>query len=133
MEVLLTYIKRFVLLAVIFVILFPSLTMATNVGGIINSNTTWNLANSPYTITDINDVQIAFGVTLTIEPGVAVNTQYGGIKVFGTLSALGSDNANIQFDNVNIIPGNNNKPSEPFAINIRFSRFNGGMSIGIEN
>jgi hypothetical protein len=40
----------------------------TEVGGVISSDTTWDLEHSPYVLTA--DVQIPGGVTLTIEPGV---------------------------------------------------------------
>ena len=63
MKTLFTCMMRLVLAVAIFVIFLPSVTIASNVGGIIDSDTTWDLANSPYTI--IAKVQIAFGVTLT--------------------------------------------------------------------
>ena len=43
----------------------------TEVSGILNTNTTWTLSGSPYTI--INTVQIPSGIVLTIEPGVEIN------------------------------------------------------------
>ncbi len=45
--------------------------MLTNVAGVINSNTTWNLAGSPYKLTD--DVFVRNGATLTIDAGVQVS------------------------------------------------------------
>ena len=58
-------------------------SMATDVGGIINADTTWDLAGSPYNITSA--IQIDEGITLTIEPGVVVNSAgYPfGIEVWG--------------------------------------------------
>ena len=44
---------------------------ATEVTGVIGSDITWTLANSPYNIT--GPVLVSSGVTLTIEPGVTVN------------------------------------------------------------
>jgi hypothetical protein len=48
----------------------PSVSASTEVGGIISTDTTWTLENSPYDITAT--VQIPEGVTLTIDPGVIV-------------------------------------------------------------
>ena len=79
----------------------PNQLMATEVGGIINENTVWDLAGSPYIIT--NEVQIADNVTLTIKPGVVVNE--GNIRVWGTLSAIGTNDLKINFNNVHIGPG----------------------------
>ncbi len=51
--------------------LCPGNAMATDVGGIINTDTTWTIDGSPYNI--VETIQIAAGVTLTINPGVTVN------------------------------------------------------------
>ncbi len=48
----------------------------TNVSGIITTNTVWTKNNSPYIITDT--VQIPWGVTLTVEPGVVVTKPTSG-------------------------------------------------------
>ena len=71
------------------VLLFPSISMATDVGGIIDENTTWNVAGSPYNITSA--IQIAGGVTLTIEPGVIVNGDRWNTKIeaWGNFIAIG--------------------------------------------
>ena len=64
--------KSIYVLIVIACIVFSEFSvLATDVGGIINSNTTWTLANSPYTVT--SEVEVDYGVTLTIEPGVVIN------------------------------------------------------------
>ena len=75
---------------------------ATDVGGIIDTDTTWNLAGSPYTIT--SQVQIANGVTLTIEPGVVVNRiNNGEIWLYGgKLLAIGTADSNIVLDKLYI-------------------------------
>ncbi len=44
---------------------------AENVGGVITTDTTWNLAGSPY-IVNGGSVRVGNGATLTIEPGVEV-------------------------------------------------------------
>ena len=72
---------------------------ATDVGGQILTDTTWNLAGSPYNIT--TKVQIAEGVTLTVEPGVTVNEKgINRIEVWGTLEAIGSQTKYIEFNDV---------------------------------
>jgi len=68
---------------------------ATEVSGILISNTTWTKTNSPYTL--IGPVGIESGVTLTIEAGVTVNGQ-SDIEVNGTLVAIGSDNNEIHIN-----------------------------------
>jgi hypothetical protein len=65
--------KFYVLVSFLFII---SLAQAqTNVSGGIYINTTWTLANSPYIVVDT--VVVFPGVTLTIEPGVAVKFEDG--------------------------------------------------------
>jgi hypothetical protein len=72
----------------------------TSVGGIIWSNTTWTLANSPYIITDT--VQIPENVTLTLEPGVIVTSDLGWHEnmflLNGVIYAHGFPDAVITFD-----------------------------------
>ncbi len=62
-----------------------------NVSGILNSNTTWSAANSPYCVT--GNVLVDTGVTLTVEPGVTVyiSDTRSSIQVQGTLVALGTE------------------------------------------
>ncbi|MBU1879331.1 MAG: right-handed parallel beta-helix repeat-containing protein, partial [Chloroflexi bacterium] len=64
--------------------------------GTITADTTWTLANSPY-IVDGN-VTVAAGVTLTVEAGVTVKTDYyAEIKVQGRLVAIGTAEQPILF------------------------------------
>ncbi len=95
----------------------------TNVGGIVSSNTTWNLINSPYFIT--SDVSIAYGITLQIDADVKIIGNNGNIKVFGILDSKGTDNAKIKFDNVNIVPGGG-LTNEWFRINIDYAEVSSG-------
>jgi hypothetical protein len=95
--------------------------MATDVGGIINADTTWDLAGSPYNITSA--IQIDEGITLTIEPGVVVNSAgYPfGIEVWGALTAIGNENSTIILTDVSIMPGDTASQAE---INIQFAEIN---------
>lgn len=105
------------------VILSPTLSIATDVGGTIDSNTVWDLAGSPYTI--ISTVQVAGGVTLTIEPGVIVNIAGNppsdGIEVWGFLNAIGSNGSEIIFNDVSIRPGDT---AQSAVITIQFADIN---------
>lgn len=79
----------------------PRLALATDVSGTINSNTTWTLAGSPYVMT--NNVTVATGVTLTIQPGVEVRVNKPSppsiyaLNISGALHAEGNPDALIIF------------------------------------
>jgi hypothetical protein len=67
----------------------------TTVGGIISQNTTWMLENSPFVFVD--DVMVAAGVTLTIEPGVTADLDFWALRVDGALHAVGNETHGITF------------------------------------
>ena len=69
---------------------------------ILTQDTTWS---SGSTITLDGEVQVAHGVTLTIEPGAIVNASsqaYGAISVFGSLNVAGTAANKVQLNNVHI-------------------------------
>ena len=69
---------------------------ATDVNGIISSNTDWTLANSPYIVT--GNILVSTGITLTIDPGVTVKFNSGlSMQIDGTLLAQGTSNNQITF------------------------------------
>lgn len=73
----------FVLLTCLFVQFGHS---QTNVSGTINSNTTWNLAGSPYIVT--SNVTLNNPFTLTVDSGVVVRfTSGSGLYAYGNLNA----------------------------------------------
>jgi len=75
---------------------FGTVQAATEVTGIINSDTTWTKANSPYNFT--GPILVSNGVTLTIEAGATVNLNSYYIRVAGTLRAQGSSTDQIHFN-----------------------------------
>ncbi len=81
------------------ILLFTFITVssfATNVSGLISSNTVWTLANSPYIVT--GNILVNNGVTLTIEPGVIVKFNSGlSMQIDGTLLAQGTSSNKITF------------------------------------
>jgi len=109
----------FVLLA--FLVCLPNASPATDVGGIINTDTTWDLAGSPYNIT--SKIQIAEGVTLAIEPGVVVNGESGSIdfEVWGHISAIGTDTSNILWNDVGRVDFKSHSSRVP-SVNIKYAQ-----------
>ena len=67
-----------------------------NVGGLITSDTTWRVANSPYNLTET--VKVAPGATLTIEPGTVVCLNLFFLEINGTLNARGTNSEPINFN-----------------------------------
>lgn len=68
----------------------------TNVSGVINTNTTWTLANSPYVVT--GNILVQPGITLNIQPGVIINVNSNSyIRIDGVLVANGTLTQNIIF------------------------------------
>jgi hypothetical protein len=64
--------------------------------GVINSNTTWTKAQSPYELA--GPLAVGNGVTLTIEAGTTVNLNDYYIQVNGTLIAKGTSTNLINFN-----------------------------------
>jgi len=83
--------------------LVPVSATATDVGGHIASDSVWNLAGSPYIVTDT--VVVDSGVTLTVEPGVSVKFNAGfSLEVYGTLVARGTQADSITFSANTLYP-----------------------------
>jgi hypothetical protein len=75
-------------LAIVCAAQFTKAQVATNVAGVIGSNTTWAKSNSPYNF--VGPVGVPSGVTLTIQAGVTVNMNNYYLQVNGTLNAIGT-------------------------------------------
>lgn len=88
----------------------------TDISGTISTDTTWDLAGSPYII--IGDVTVMNGITLTIDPGVQVKFDgYHSIFVDGTLIAIGTDTnrINITSNKTTPLPGDWDRIQIDFA------------------
>ena len=93
--------KALLIIAVVFAMfnigVVPAGAQATtSISGVINQNTTWTKANSPYNLT--GDITIINNITLTIEAGVTVKLNKYSITVNGSLNARGSSNEPIYFN-----------------------------------
>ena len=75
---------------------FGVVRAATEVTGILTSDTIWTKANSPYHLT--GPILVSDRVTLTIEAGTVVNLNDYYIRVEGTLRATGSSTDLIHFN-----------------------------------
>jgi len=103
----------------VIIALYTYPVMATDVGGQILTDTTWDLARSPYNI--ITDVQVAEGVTLTVESGVVINN--GTIRVWGNFTAIGTNSLKVIFNSVAVVT---EQAAISSIVNIKFSEFYGG-------
>jgi hypothetical protein len=105
-----------------------SIEEGTNVGGIYSSDQHWTYENSPYFVE--STIQIAYGATLSIDPGVHVLGADAPIQVFGHLQASGLFIWPVVFENVQIEPGTSDGDSQPFLIDISFAKFMRGRLYG---
>src|SRR5262245_19569894 len=86
--------KLFIILSFSFLIL--NCTAQTNVSGFISTNTTWNLAGSPYIV--VGNTLLSHGYILTVDPGVVVKfNDSTALQIDGELHAIGSFHDRIIF------------------------------------
>jgi hypothetical protein len=70
-------------------LIFCTVAQATDVSGLISTNTTWTIAGSPYIVT--GNILVDSLITLTIQSGVTVRLDSAkAIMVKGTLNAIGT-------------------------------------------
>jgi len=113
------------------------ITVPNYVSGIIDDDTVWSKDQSPFILAD--NIQVAYGATLTIEPGVVVwgvdpydlSQSVGRILVFGNLYAEGTSintiglNVDIQGLNQPGSPSYDTDPYPvPFIIDIKHAEIN---------
>jgi hypothetical protein len=91
--------------------------------GIIATNTSWTAAESPIILTV--DVQVAYGVTLSIGPGAVIDGRGHQIETYGTTQAIGAIGSRVSFNNVRVY-GGDNQPAQPFALVVQYAEFHGG-------
>jgi len=73
-------------------------TAETHITSNVTSNSTWTAAGSPYLLDREGGVQVASGVTLTVQPGVTVEfNSTKTLSVLGTLTAIGTPTSRIVF------------------------------------
>jgi hypothetical protein len=96
---------------------------ATDVGGIINEDTVWDLNGSPYNLTET--VWIIEDVTLTVNPGVVIRCNSLGypIYVYGELKAIGMKEKKITFEYIIIFPADDSATEKTPKIFIQFANF----------
>jgi hypothetical protein len=119
-------IATFTLSTIVTLSALPMAASAVSVGGIITTDTTWSNTSEPYTFS--STVQIKNGVTLTIEPGVQLQSglRPGSIEVFGNLVVNGTASQPVRIDGVFISPANDGNPENTFSIDIKHASINGG-------
>ena len=88
---------------------------------IITQNVTW-VSGQVYDLGE--DVQVAQGVTLTIEAGAVVNGNGHSIMAFGTLDVNGAADAKVTLNDVDLVFGDDHQ--NPGRIDVDHARFNGG-------
>jgi hypothetical protein len=106
---------------------FGSAQIGTNENGVINTDTTWAKASSPYNL--IGNVTVTQGITLTLEAGATVDLNNYCITVNGALVAKGTSTDKIQINGVSgtgpFIPLPAPNPY-PFTYGINFTKLSVG-------
>ena len=94
--------KKLLTFGLVLLGIYAPKALATDVIGILSSDTTWEVDKSPYVVT--GPVLIESGVTLTVEAGVEVRCVVDSyIKVEGYLVARGTQSNKIVFTSNNDI------------------------------
>lgn len=102
-----------------------TVTAATPLEGIINSNTQLTASMSPYILT--NKVQVAYGATLSMAEGVKVFGMNKKLEVFGKLDLNGSPTSKVELISVNICAGDSTNSEERSTIEIDWAEILGGQ------
>lgn len=95
---------RVFLLSLALVLSYALPVFATNVSGLITTNTTWTKSNSPYIVT--GNIDVDTNATLTIEPGVVVKFDgFYVVYIDGKISMQGTDSDSIVVTSNKAVPG----------------------------
>ena len=97
---------------------------------IITNDTTWRVGEK---ITLTETVQVAPGVTLTIEPGARIDGNNNALQIAGALSALGTQSQRIQFSDVVFSTNAVTSPQNIAEIDVSFADLKGGSFLGPSN
>ncbi|MCB0409364.1 MAG: T9SS type A sorting domain-containing protein [Flavobacteriales bacterium] len=90
------YSNRYFSFALLALLIWTSTFSQTQIGGVISTNTTLSLSNSPYVVT--NNLLVQQGVTLEIQPGVEMKFNEAiYMQIDGTLRAAGTNSDKIKF------------------------------------
>ncbi len=81
-------------------LVLPAQANATDAPAIIDATTTWTAAESPYVLS--SDIEVSYGATLTIEPGVTVVGNGHQLEVWGAVSGIGTTDSPILFRDVHL-------------------------------
>lgn len=103
---------------------FTATSVGTPACGIISSSTTWTVAQSP--IVAQCTIQLAYGATLTIDPGVQVLGRGQKLEVWGELLAVGTASDSIRFSDLHVVPRGRFSPLETFLMRIEHAVIQGG-------
>jgi len=107
--------KKFKIFIIFVMLIMPANVLATDITKNITKDTTWTLENSPYVL--IKPIEIEYGDTLTIEPGVVVQMPGAYENMFtlkGEIIAIGTEDNKITFDgggNSTFFDATNSKPN----------------------
>ncbi|MFT8890191.1 MAG: hypothetical protein ABF904_15530, partial [Ethanoligenens sp.] len=94
----------------------------TTITSNITADTEWSKTDSPYYLS--NNIQIAKGATLTIDPGVTIYGNGHSILNYGSVAAIGDTTNRISLNTLELDSGNNN--STPCTYNLQYLDMSGG-------
>lgn len=121
----------------LFLLILPLVLLPTSVAsseisvsGMISSDTTWAVGDSPIVVT--GNVTVDAGVTLTIEPGVTVKFDGGkALDINGTLVARGTSTSTVTFTSSAVSPAAGDWKFIRFNSTASSSTFDGSATISL--
>ena len=104
-------------------------TIMSTASGIYRTDTTWQAAKSPYLVT--GRIQVAAGVTLTVEPGVTVVGNGNSLEFWGTFVMAGTAEKPILVQD--LYTYDNSTAAKPGKFTMAFVEYVGGTLLGSGN